>query len=220
VRRRTLLLIPVLAAILAGCESPGAAAVPVTTAPATGPTAATLPAGVPPAPTDDCAPPITPPTLPEVVPGYLEVDPATGLHVTGTPVELDVASYRLEVTGLVDYPLRLTYDELRCLPRVELATSLICPNTFIDEASWTGVPLRAVLQLAGIQEAATQVRLVAADGYAQSLDLTPDTLVSAFLAYEVDGATLPVLHGFPLRLVWPDHSGFEWIKWIVAIEVS
>ena len=99
-----------------------------TTAPATRP--ATLPAI--PVPDAACAPPITAPPFPETIPDTAELDPETGLHVTGTPVAIDLAAYRLEVTGLVDYPLSLTYDELRCLPKVEAAPLLDCPGFFVD----------------------------------------------------------------------------------------
>ena len=167
----------------------------------------------------DCAAPITVPTLPAVIPGEAEIDPATGLHVTGAPLEVDLTTYRLEVTGLVDRPLSLTYEELRCLPKVEASPPLDCPGYFVDEVTWAGVPLREILERAEIRDGATRVRLTAADGYALEVDLTPETLQSAFLAYEVQGETLPALHGFPVRFVWPDHEGFYWVKWLVRIEV-
>ena len=159
------------------------------------------------------------PTLPEEIPGYTGVDPETGLHVTGTPVEVDIETYRLEVTGLVDHPLSLTYDELRCLPKVQATPELVCPGYFVDVATWAGVPLREVLRLAGVGEGATSLRLIAADGYSHRIDLTEDVLAGAFLAYELEGEALPVLHGFPVRFVWPGHSGNDWVKWLVAIEV-
>ena len=163
--------------------------------------------------------PITVPTLPETVPGINELDPDTGLHVTGVPLEVDLATYRFEVSGLVDRPLSLTYDELRCLPKVESSPRLVCPRVFADDATWAGVLLKDVLGLAGIQEGVRRIRLISADGYVQRVELTEETMESAFLAYELDGETLPALHGFPLRFVWPDHSGAYWVKWLVGIEV-
>jgi len=165
-------------------------------------------------------PPITTPTLPEQIPGYTELDPATGLHVTGTPIEVDLSTYRLEVTGLVERPLSLTYDELRCLPRVEATPELVCPGYFVDVACWAGAPLREVLELAGVSEAATSLRLIAADGYSQRIELSEGVLAAAFLAYELEGEPLPVLHGFPVRFVWPGQSGNDWVKWLVGIEVG
>jgi DMSO/TMAO reductase YedYZ molybdopterin-dependent catalytic subunit len=164
-------------------------------------------------------PPITAPTLPDRIPGYTEVDPDTGLHMTGTPVEVDITTYRLQVTGRVDHPLSLSYDELRCLPKVQATPELVCPGFFVDVAAWAGAPLRAVLEQAGMEEGARMLRLTAADGYSLQIELDADTLANAFLAYELEGETLPVLHGFPVRFVWPGHSGNEWVKWLVAIEV-
>jgi DMSO/TMAO reductase YedYZ molybdopterin-dependent catalytic subunit len=201
-------LILAVALVAAACSSPGASAATSTTLPVP-----TVPA--------DCHPPaITTPTLPETIPGYTEYDPDAGLHVTGTAVEVDPATYRLEVTGLVDHPLSLSYDELRCLPRVESSPELVCPGAFVDDATWAGVLLRDVLGLAGMQAGATRIHLIAADGYSVWIDLDQDTLDNAFLAYEVNGETLPVLHGFPLRFVWPGHSGGYWVKWLVGIEVA
>jgi len=209
------MLLPVLGLALAACGSLDGASGP---APA-GSTTAAASSWVSRPTAADCAAPITPPTLPAVVPGYLEVDPSTGLHVTGTPVEVDPATWRLEVTGLVERPLSITYDELRCLPKVQAAPVLDCPGYFQDEATWAGVPLQEILDQAGALEGATEVRLVAADGYTFEVGLTPDTLQTAFLAYELNGNTLPALHGFPVRFVWPGHEGWHWVKWLVGIEV-
>lgn len=60
-------------------------------------------------------PTVVPPTPPAEIPGYTQLDPATGLHMTGTPHKLDLLTYRLKVTGKVARPLELSYDDLRCL---------------------------------------------------------------------------------------------------------
>jgi DMSO/TMAO reductase YedYZ molybdopterin-dependent catalytic subunit len=195
---RTRMLLPILALAVAGCGGPGAfvgSAASSPGVPSTTTSWVTLGAAA------DCAAPIAVPTLPAVIPGEAELDPATGLHVTGDPVEVDLTTWRLDVTGRVDRPSSLTYDELRCLPKVEAWPVLDCPGFFVDEATWAGVPLRDILELAGVQEGATQARLLAADGYNLWVELTPETLGSAFLAYEVNGETLPALHGFPVRFV-------------------
>jgi DMSO/TMAO reductase YedYZ molybdopterin-dependent catalytic subunit len=211
VRWKMLLL--VLGLALAACGSPATGVAPNGEQAAGDGSWVSLPAAA------DCAAPITVPTLPAVIPGYTEVDPSTGLHVTGTPVEVDPVTWRLEVTGLVEHPLSLTYDEVRCLPKVQAAPVLDCPGYFQDEALWAGVPLAEVLGRAGVLAGATGVRLVAADGYTFEVELTPETLQTAFLAYELNGDTLPVLHGFPLRFVWPGHEGWNWVKWLIGIEV-
>ena len=153
-------------------------------------------------------------------PGYTQLDETTGLHVTGTAKEIDLASYRLKVTGLVDHPLNLTYDELRCMPRVTDHPVLVCQGYFEDVANWTGVPLKAVLDLAGVQAGATRVILTAADGYSTTLQLVDALLPENFLAYELEGKPLPVLHGFPLRAVIPSMNGNAWVKWLVEMRVE
>jgi DMSO/TMAO reductase YedYZ molybdopterin-dependent catalytic subunit len=168
---------------------------------------------------DSCGlPPVTAPT-PAPDPGYTKLDPTTGLHVTGNMQLLDLDTYRLRVTGLVDRPLELTYDQIRCLPRVEAAPELVCPGVFVDHARWAGTPIAEVLALAGVQEGANEVLFVSADGYTKSLSLQTALDRVNFLAYEWDGEPLPRLHGFPLRVVIPEGAGNQWTKWLVEIKV-
>jgi DMSO/TMAO reductase YedYZ molybdopterin-dependent catalytic subunit len=205
--RRVLNPVLLLAIVLVGCLS----AAPTEDVPA---------ARVPTSTAAPCTPgPIAVPTRPAEVPGYTELDPATGLHMTGTPPDIDFQNYRLEVTGKVEQPLSLTYDELRCLPRVERRCLLNCPGFFQDEATWAGASLDAVLERAGVQSDAKQLRLVSADGYATVVFLDQLEPGESFLAYEWEGEPLPILHGFPLRAVFPSLNGNKWVKWLVQIDV-
>ena len=163
--------------------------------------------------------PITVPTAPAERPGYTQLDPATGLHITGKAPQIDLASYRLKVTGKVDHPLSLTFDELRCMPKIEGSPELVCPGYFVDNATWAGVSLKYVLELAGVQASASGVFLNSADGYFTGISLEEALSEENFLAYEWDGEPLPILHGFPLRAVLPGESGGKWVKWLVEIEV-
>jgi DMSO/TMAO reductase YedYZ molybdopterin-dependent catalytic subunit len=149
-----------------------------------------------------------------------EFDPETGLHMTGRPQQIDLAAYRLKVSGLVNHPLSLTYDELRCMPKVTDNPELICLGVFIDYATWSGVPINYILELAGVQPEATQLNLVSADGFKVHIPLETARQEENFLAYEVDGKTLPVQHGFPLRAVFPSMGGAYWLKWLVEIQIS
>jgi len=164
--------------------------------------------------------PIVAPTLPDEIPGYVEIDPATGLHMTGTPLEVDFEDYRLVVSGKVSTELSLTYDEIRSLPKVTATPTLVCTGFFKDTATWSGASLRQVLELAGLAPDAEEIHLVSADGYSSYLPLDRALQDDNFLAYELEGDTLPVLHGFPLRAVLPDEVGAYWVKWLVAIEVE
>jgi len=82
------------------------------------------------------------------------------------------------------------------------------------------VPIMDILELAGIQSGATVLTLVSADGYEVSLPLETASAERNFLAYEVNGKTLPVQHGFPLRAVFPSMWGSYWLKWLVEIKIS
>jgi DMSO/TMAO reductase YedYZ molybdopterin-dependent catalytic subunit len=169
---------------------------------------------------NSCALPtvVAPPTPVETV-AFGQLDPATGLHVTGRPQFIDLASYRLVVSGMVDHTLRLTYDELRCLPKVQAHATLVCVGAFEDIATWAGPTLATVLELAGVQPGAKDIKLVSADGYTVDVPLDAAREPQNLLAYEVNEQTLPVLHGFPLRAVFPDLSGNKWLKWLVEIKV-
>ncbi len=162
--------------------------------------------------------PIVVPT-PARDPGYTRLDPSTGLHVTGKMQLLDLVTYRLRVTGMVDRPLELGYDEIRCLPRVQATPILVCPGFFEDEATWAGAAIADVLALAGVQDGAQEVEFVSADGYSTRLPLDKALDRANFLAYEWEGEPLPRLHGFPLRVVIPEAQGNQWTKWLVEVRV-
>jgi DMSO/TMAO reductase YedYZ molybdopterin-dependent catalytic subunit len=140
--------------------------------------------------------------------------------MTGKMQLIDLAGYRLRVTGKVDRPLELTYEEIRCLPKVEASPVLVCPGFFTDEATWGGTPIADVLALAGVQAGAERLELVSADGYTTLLPLEKALDRANFLAYEWDGEPLPRLHGFPLRVVIPGAQGNQWTKWLVEIKVQ
>jgi DMSO/TMAO reductase YedYZ molybdopterin-dependent catalytic subunit len=213
---------------LAAC----AAAAPVPTPPVPTPAAAAAAPTATPAPTPpatvaaapsvpDCHPaPIAAPQKPAVIPGYTEPDPETGLHVTGSILEIDLAAYRLRVNGLVERPLSLTYDQLRCLPKVTAKPRLVCPGFFVDTAEWSGVPLAALLDMAGVKPQARLIALTSADGYDSHLELDVARRADNFLAYELMGKPVPLLHGFPLRAVLPSLDGGVWIKWLVEVRAT
>jgi DMSO/TMAO reductase YedYZ molybdopterin-dependent catalytic subunit len=153
-------------------------------------------------------------------PGRNALDKTTGLHVTGHAVTIDVATYRLKVTGLVDHPLSLSLDTLRCMPKVTATPSLICPGYFEDKAAWSGVPMKYVLELAGVQSGAKRITMVAVDQFETLVEIQTALKDENLLAYEWNGQPLPVLHGFPLRAVIPSMPGEKWVKWLLEIEVE
>jgi DMSO/TMAO reductase YedYZ molybdopterin-dependent catalytic subunit len=222
------MLVCALAVLLAGCVAvtPGTPISDRTAAPASvSPTVMVTPTQIAAAVPSQCGlTAVAAPVLPTSIPGYNELDPATGLHMTGDVQKvglekLDPARYRLQVTGKVDHPLSLTYDDLRCMPKAKTNVPLICSGYFVDVANWGGTPLAGVLEKAGVQPGATQISLVSADGYWNLERLDVATAPDNLLAYEWEGQTLPVLHGFPVRAVLPTEEGSKWVKWLVQIDV-
>ena len=149
----------------------------------------------------------------------LPITPVEELHRTGRTQEYDINTYRLVIDGLVQNPLSLSYEDILARPQVTELVLLICPGFFWDNAEWTGTPLSLILEEAGVSPEASQVRLVAGDGYSQTLSLEDATADGVFLAHEVNGETLPAEHGYPLRLVVRHQYGSKWVKWVERIEV-
>ena len=150
----------------------------------------------------------------------LPVTPVDKLHLTGTPSDVDITTYRLAVNGLVDNPLSLAYDEIKALPSVSEVVLLICPGVFTDNAGWTGVLVTTLLEKAGMQEKASEIVFYDGDQYQRSFALKDIARDGVFLAYNVDGQPLPKEHGFPLRLVIKGVYGNTWVKWIDRVEIK
>jgi DMSO/TMAO reductase YedYZ molybdopterin-dependent catalytic subunit len=160
-----------------------------------------------------------------------EVTSTEDLHLTGQPPELDIESYRLEIEGLVENPLSLTYEDILAYPTVTEVVRLICPGVFQDNAEWTGVPVWVLLEEAGIKPEATEVVFQAMAsttlGSGTSLPYTSriplEEIVqndSIFLAHTVNGEILPLEHGYPIRLVAKDRFGYDWVKWVERLIVE
>ena len=95
---------------------------------------------------------------PTEYPPYLSLQ--DGLHVTGTPIEINIESFRLELTDLVGKPGNYTFEEVKEMPRVEIIMTLVCPGFFEDISVWTGTPLLPLLKKHGINENARWVRFI------------------------------------------------------------
>ena len=134
------------------------------------------------------------------------------------------AGWKLEVRGAKE-TTSYTLPKLRDLPSITMFATLACISNpvggdWIGNARWTGVPLAALLQRAGIGQATRDVVLHAADGYSDSIPIDRALQPLCFLAYEMNGAPLTTGHGFPLRLIVPGIYGMKNVKWITSIEVA
>jgi DMSO/TMAO reductase YedYZ molybdopterin-dependent catalytic subunit len=105
------------------------------------------------------------------------------------------------------------------MPKIESHPTLVCPGFFTDVAAWAGVPLKSILEQAVVLPDATGVRLNSADGYSATITLREALSEENYLAYEWEGEPLPILHGFPVRAVFPHLQGNTWVKWLISIEL-
>jgi DMSO/TMAO reductase YedYZ molybdopterin-dependent catalytic subunit len=135
--------------------------------------------------------------------------------VADKPRELDPGAWRLEVAGLVEQPLELNLDELDAGD--ELVATLDCTGGFYSRQRWGGIALKRLLSLAHPSGAATHLRVISHTGYRWGFGL--DELEDLLLATHVGGERLLHGHGAPLRLVARDRRGFQWVKWVVRIEL-
>ena len=149
-----------------------------------------------------------------------QLTPIEKLHITGVAQDVDISKYRLTISGLVEKPLSLTYQNILDYPPVTEIGIIDCPGFFVDIAEWTGVPLNTILAEAGLTSGASQVTFYAIDGYQQKLSLKHVNEYGVFLAYKVNGQTLPPEHGYPLRVVDNGSIGAYWVKWLESIKVE
>ena len=166
-------------------------------------------------------------------------------HWSGLPLSIDPAAYRLRVSGKVDTPLELSLDAIRRLASpVDIVAVNQCSgnsrghftprvnggqlsNGAMGNARWTGVPLKAVLDKAGVQRGAVQVAFNGLDqpplgdgpDFVKALDIEHARDGEVMLAWQMNGAELPFLNGYPLRLVVPGYFGTYWIKHVSEIQV-
>jgi sulfoxide reductase catalytic subunit YedY len=153
---------------------------------------------------------------------HLEVMPVERFQTMGIDdytVSLD--QWRLEVSGKVKHPLELTYAELLELPAVEENVLLICPGIFTIHARWKGVAVAEILERAGLQKEVRHITLHGPKGIYEKVEAFKMEEVASgrvFLAYGVNGRTLPQKHGFPLRAVAADRLGSDWVKYVYKLE--
>ena len=138
--------------------------------------------------------------------------------LTDNPAPLDLAAWRLTVTGFGVAELSLGQADLAALPASDLTATLDCTNGWYSAQHWRGVRLGDVLARAGLSAtAAAVVRVVSVTGHSVVLPLAQAR--EALLATAITGESLTHPHGAPLRLVHPALRGWLWIKWVTRVEV-
>src|SRR5438477_3155846 len=162
---------------------------------------------------------------------------------------LGLASYQLRIDGAVKNPLSRSYQHLRDMPCETRVAILECAGNgrvflipqvagaqwelgAVGNAEWTGVPLRALLERAGLEEEACEIVLEGADrgmpteepvppgaiSYARSLPRDKALQREVLIAYQMNGRELPLDHGYPVRAVVPGHYGMASVKWLTHVQ--
>lgn len=166
-------------------------------------------------------------------------------HLSGIPTTVDLRTFRLFVGGHVNAPLKLSVDELKkdFEPFTITAVAQCSGNSrsffeprvmggqwgngAVGNAKWTGVRLSDLLKKAGVKDGAVDVSFAGLDkpplpdtpGYVKSLDLAHANDGEVMVAYAMNDAPLPMLNGFPLRLVVPGWFATYWVKALDRVEV-
>jgi sulfite dehydrogenase len=165
-------------------------------------------------------------------------------HLADVPLDIDPDKFFVEIKGKVDKPAKLSLADIKKMPAVELVAVNQCSgnsrgffnprvaggqlgNGAMGNARWKGVPLKAVLDRAGVQSGAKQVVFGGMDGpvidktpdFAKALDIDHARDGEVMLAYAMNGQDLPVLNGYPLRLIVPGYYGTYWVKHLNEINV-
>ncbi|MEA2137386.1 MAG: hypothetical protein QOG56_536 [Solirubrobacteraceae bacterium] len=161
--------------------------------------------------------------LPEPVRALIPFGKGWRIYAVDPPYPtFDPATWRLEITGLVERPQRLTHAQLLTLPRVEQTSDFVCVTGWsVDDVRWSGVRFADLLALARPLPGARALRFESLEQpYVDTLTLDQALSPDALLAHGMDGAALERKHGAPARVVMPRMYGYKGVKWVRRIVVT
>ena len=130
------------------------------------------------------------------------------------------AEWRLSVEGSVARPRAFSLDELQRMQSRTQITRHTCEEGWSAIAQWTGVPLRSVLEAAGVRSTARFVQFYAYDGWEDGIDMLDALHPQTILAYGMNGRDLPTSHGAPLRARVETQLGYKSLKFLSRIVVT
>lgn len=159
------------------------------------------------------------------------VTPAATFYRTDTELlipQVDASTWQLTVTGMVDHPLTFTYAQLLAMPLFDQYVTIACVSNevggdLVGNALWTGVHLKSVLAMAGVQSGATQIVGKATDGFTVGFPTAwaMDPSREPMIVVGMNGAPLPPVHGYPARLIVPGLYGYvSATKWLSEINLT
>jgi DMSO/TMAO reductase YedYZ molybdopterin-dependent catalytic subunit len=133
-----------------------------------------------------------------------------------------LARWRLEISGLVEKPRSYTFAEILALPRTDQMKDFHCVEGWsVDDVPWNGVALSDILRRSRPTKRATHVNIrTVGNEYNDSLPLSVAMESGTMLAYGIAGSTLPLDHGFPLRVVVPRLLGYKNAKYVERLELA
>lgn len=140
-----------------------------------------------------------------------------------SPPDVNLDTWQLQLTGLVDQPLTLKFADILAAPQTEFYLTVECIGNRtggkqIGNALWTGTPLLPFLKQVGIQDKAVEFLLHAADSYETTLPVTDLMRPDVQLVHRMNGEPLTKAHGFPVRIIIPGRYGQKQPKWLTEIE--
>ena len=176
------------------------------------PTSTTMPPAVSTTTTEETP---TTTTEPPIVP-YGYTPPTT----TITPFnDSDINAYVLDINGLVNTPLSLSYAQIQTYPSVTLPVEIACPGVEDEWDNWTGVPLSTLLNAAGLSPSEHGCFYWIRRVFCLFTSFNRPGK-GVFLAYQMNGQSLSQDRGYPLRLVVSGSEGADWLRWVTSIQVK
>lgn len=134
---------------------------------------------------------------------------------------INVTTYQLEITGLVNKTLAYSYDQvINGFQKHQKVVTLYCVEGWSAKILWEGILVDDLIKEAGANSSAVGVIFYASDGYSTELPLDYIASHNIIIAYKMNGLVIPPERGFPLQLVAESQYGYKWIKWITRIELT
>ncbi len=157
--------------------------------------------------------------VPEFLPNQIEPNKLIINSFKSTPV-IDLAKYRLIVDGEVNHPLSLSMADIQALPLTSIIIRHVCVEGWAAIVQWGGIRLREIIALSQPKSSVKYAYFKSADGYYESWDIASALHPQTLLAYQKNGAALPVENGAPLRLASPIKLGYKQSKWVTRVTLT